>query len=381
MTSFEEILPTANKILEEYYLCDHCLGRLFSKQLALTSNRLLGKRLRKDSESAKSCHICRNLYCDLKPLLELMLENSSGYDFETFMLGTQIKPSIVDRDDFIRSKFKLMGTDGVKTDITRQLSKQFSRKTGKTLDVLVPDLTFTINIKDRLCQIRTKPIILQANYTKTKRGFPQKQKPCSNCSGKGCQTCSFHGISEFESVEGKISEMLFARFGCTTVKFTWIGGEDRSSLVLGTGRPFFAKIQNPSKRCPRLARKIQLGFVDLYRCKILERFPRMPIKFFSTIKIRISAEANICTSDLRKLKPVLRHPVAVYEISGKRSEKSISRARYKRLSGSDFVLTVDAEGGLPVRRFVEGDDVSPGIGEILGVGCKCVRFDFMKVYQ
>lgn len=381
MTSFEEILPTANKILKEYRLCDHCLGRLFSKQLGLISNRLLGKRIRRNFGSTKKCYICRDLYHGMKTLLGLMLESSSGCDFETFMVGTQIKPSIVDRDDFIRSKFKLVGTDGVKTDITRHLSKQFSRKTGKTLDIIDPDLTLTVNIKDRLCPIRTKPIILHANYTKTKRGFPQKQKPCSNCSGKGCQACNFHGISEFESVEGKISEMLFARFGCTTIKFTWIGGEDKSSLVLGTGRPFFAKIQNPSKRHSGFAQKIELGFVDLHKCKILEGFPRMPIKFFSTIKIRISAEARIGTSDLRGLKSALRNPVVVYETSGKRSEKSVSCVRYKRLSGSDFVLTVDAEGGLPVKRFVEGSDVSPGIGEILGVGCKCMQFDFMKIYQ
>ena len=62
------------------------------------------------------------------------------------------------------------------------------------------------------------------------------------------QNCDFHGISEFDSVEGIISKLFFKKFGGTTAKFTWIGGEDNSSLVLGNGRPFFVKIKNPFKR-------------------------------------------------------------------------------------------------------------------------------------
>ena len=62
----------------------------------------------------------------------------------------------------------------------------------------------------------------------------------NNCSGKGCRICNFHGISEFDSVEGLYSpQFLFEKFGGSTAKFTWIGGEDKSSLVLGTGTTFF----------------------------------------------------------------------------------------------------------------------------------------------
>ena len=58
-----------------------------------------------------------------------MLESTSKYGFSSFVVGTIIKPSIIDRDDYIRSKFRLRGIDSVKTDITHELSKQFSRKT------------------------------------------------------------------------------------------------------------------------------------------------------------------------------------------------------------------------------------------------------------
>ena len=65
--------------------------------------------------------------------------------------------------------------------------------------------------------------------------------------GKDADICNFHGIYEFNSVEGMISQYIFEKMGGTVAKFTWIGGEDKSSLVLGNGRPFFVKLQNPHK--------------------------------------------------------------------------------------------------------------------------------------
>ncbi|MDH3678201.1 MAG: pseudouridine synthase, partial [Nitrosopumilus sp.] len=206
MSEFKVVYPIVNQILKKYFLCDSCLGRLFSKKLNASSNRLLGKKLKqKKFPLSKNCYICKNLLDNLSPYLGLMYESSSKFSFSSFVIGTIIKPSLIDRDDYIRSKYRLIGIDGVKTDITRELSKQFARKTKKTLDFLDPDVTFTINFKEKICQIRSKYISLQGRYNKIKRGFPQKKKSCENCSGKGCRMCNFHGLIEQESVEAKIS--------------------------------------------------------------------------------------------------------------------------------------------------------------------------------
>ena len=57
-----------------------------------------------------------------------MLDSSSHYTFKTYGVGLLIKPSIVDRDDFIRSKYKLKGIDSIKTDIAKELIKLFTKK-------------------------------------------------------------------------------------------------------------------------------------------------------------------------------------------------------------------------------------------------------------
>ncbi|MFB5612231.1 MAG: tRNA pseudouridine(54/55) synthase Pus10 [Nitrosarchaeum sp.] len=380
MTNFKEIIPIANQIMINYDLCDSCLGRLFSKQMNLSSNKLLGKKLKNTlKRSSKKCFICKNLLDNLAPYLKLMLDHSSQYDFSTMVVGALIKPSIVDRDDYIRSKYKLKGIDSVKTDITKELGKSFIKKTKKTIDFLNPDLTFTINFKDESCQLRSKPLLLHGRYTKIERGLPQKQKPCVNCSGKGCRGCNFHGISEYDSVEGKISEFLFNKFGGTTAKFTWVGGEDKSSLVLGSGRPFFVKIQNPFKRNLSLPRKIILNSVIMYNCKIISKPPKTPIRFYSLIELKISVENPFLSTTLKKLKSISKGPVVVYEKSGKRTEKIISDLKYKKTSKNDFTLFFRAEGGLPVKRFVDGDDVTPGISQIMNDKCTCLSFDFLEI--
>ena len=82
---------------------------------------------------------------------------------------------------------------------------------------------------------------------------------------------------------------------------------------------------------------------------------------------------------LQKLKNLTKNPIAVYEKSGKRSEKKILSIKYKKHDDTSFTLFFKFEGGLPVKRFVSGDDVSPGITQTLGVSCKCGEFDFHDV--
>jgi len=378
MSEYQKIIPIANQILKKYELCDNCLGRLFSKQLHLSSNKLLGKKLKKNLNSAEKCYICKNLFNNLNYFLKLMIDSSLNYSFLSFSLGAIIKPSVIDRDDFIRSKYKLKGIDSVKTDISKELRKLFSRKTKKIIDLLDPDVTFTINLKDESCQMRSKSISLSGRYIKTSRGFSQKQKSCENCSGKGCRICNFHGISEYDSIEGLISQFLFKKFGGLTAKFTWIGGEDKSSLVLGTGRPFFVKIKNPLKRNSKLT-SVTFDFLKITNLKIIQDTPKKPLKFSSSIELKISTDDEIDSKNLKKLKYLLKHPIVVYEKSGKRTEKKISSMKYKKNSRNTFTLFIQAEGGLPVRRFVNSDDVSPGISQILNTSCVCQEFDFHDI--
>ena len=378
MSNYSQIIPIANKIVKKYDLCDQCLGRLFSKQLHLSSNQLLGKKLKNGYDSKNKCYVCKNLFYNLDHFLKLMLGFSSNYVFNTYGVGVMIKPSIVDRDDFLRSKYKLKGIDSVKTDITKELIKLFSKKTNKMIDPLDPEVTFTLNLKDESCQLRSKSITVSGRYIKSKRGIPQKQKSCGNCSGKGCRICDFHGISEFDSVEGIISKLFFKKFGGTTAKFTWIGGEDNSSLVLGNGRPFFVKIKNPFKRKIKLFDE-KFNFISLYNLKLVNESPKKSLNFNSRIKIKISTSSQIDSKNLKKLKDLTITPIVVYDKSGKYYEKKIFDVKYKKNSKNIFTMIITAEGGLPIKRFIVGDDVLPNVSTLFDTSCVIQEFDFLDI--
>ena len=378
MSNYSTVLSTSNKIIKKYNLCDYCLGRLFRKQLRLSSNKLLGKKLKNGRESNHSCYICKNLFDNLDHFLKLMLDSSFDYKFRSFSIGTIIKPSIVDRDDALKSEFKLRGIDGVKYDITKELGKLFSKKTKKITNYIDPEIIFTVNLKEPSCNLRSKPIVISGRYTKSKRGYSQKQKSCDNCSGKGCRTCDFHGISEFNSVEGVISKLIFKKFGGTTTKFTWIGGEDKSSLVLGSGRPFIVKLQNPLKRKIKLSDYIS-DFISIFNLKIIDDSPKTPLKFSSLVTIKISTDSKFDAKYLKKLKNLKNCSIIVSEKSGRSYEKKIFDINYKKTSDQIILVKIRVEGGFPIKRFVIGNDVTPNISGIIGTHCVPDKFDFLEI--
>ena len=53
----------------------------------------------------------------------MVLKSVSEYEFKTFLLGVTMRPSVVDGDDFIRSKFHLIGAESVKSAFAHDLSK------------------------------------------------------------------------------------------------------------------------------------------------------------------------------------------------------------------------------------------------------------------
>ena len=111
---------------------------------------------------------------------------------------------------------------------------------------------------------------------------------------------------------------------------------------------------------------------------ISKPFKKIP-KFSSLIKIKIHTENEIDPKKLKKLKKLVNSSVTVFEKSRKRSEKIISNLNYKKTSNNSFNLIIKTEGGLPVKRFVESNEVNPGISKILNNSCSCNQFDFYEV--
>ena len=382
LEEFNKITLQSKSILQEYDLCDNCLGRFFISSAHWSSGRRLGNKIRNsiNSRAVTKCHICKDLFSKTDLYVKMMCNASIGYEFSTFTVGAILKQSIIERDDKLRSKFHLRGVDGIKTAVTRELGKKFVRKTKTRTDHLLPDMTFTINFKTEQCNVKTKPVFLYGRYIKDKRGFPQKEESCQDCKGKGCNFCDNRGIILFDSVEGKISQFLYEKFGANQVKFTWIGGEDKTSLVMGKGRPFFAKLLSPKKRNVRLPKKSNLDEITIHGLRKIHHIPNGSIHFKSNINILVSTKNNISSQKLKKLKQLITTPIEITDSNNKQHKKTIYKLKYKKNSLQLLTIEIEADGGIPIKRFVDGFSIIPNISGILGTQCTCEKFDINQIY-
>ncbi len=376
--AYDVILQESRKILKEFSLCDSCLGRLYVKKLHLISAKLLGKKIKFQINYKKDekCYICKNLLDHLDPYVERLLDISKNTAYSSFLVGAILKPSFMDRDDFIRSKFKTRGIDSVKTEITRHITKSFAKKSQKIPEPHDPDITFLVNFRIDTCKLRLKSLIVFGRYIKNTRGLPQKQKPCPDCSGRGCIFCNNCGIVKFNSIEGIIAQYFYKHYDCIQAKFTWIGGEDKDSLVSGSGRLFFAKLVNPKKRNSGVKKQIRLGPVTLFGLRKIGQIPTVPIRFQSTISIQVHANSKI--KSLSRLKLLVKNPITISDGS-KTTKRVIHFVSYAKTGPDSFTLNIVADGGVPIKKLVEGEGIEPNVSAILGVNCTCVQFDFSDI--
>lgn len=374
----DSILDESRKALKEFPLCDCCLGRLYVKRLRLSCTRLLGKKIKSclDYTGNKKCFVCRDLCDHLDTYVEKLLLISKETHYADFLIGTVLKPSFLDRDDTLRSKLRARGIDSVKTEITRLVTQSFSRRSKKTLNHNDPDLTFLVNFRTGICEQRSKSMLVLGRYLKGARGMPQKQRPCQDCDGRGCIFCSNHGIDSFDSVEGVMAQFFYKKYGSEQAKFTWIGGEDKDSLVCGGGRPFFARIINPKKRNRRLPGRVNLGSISVLNVRKVRRIPVDPVRFESKISLQVKADSEI--GALSKLRRLAGSMVTIHDGS-KSTLRQIRAASYRKTSPDSFLLNLTAEGGISMKRLVDGNGIEPSVSGLLGVRCTCVRFDFEDI--
>lgn len=366
----------AQRLCSEFDLCASCLGRLLSRGERGVSARTMGRRFLPDGAGGK-CFVCRGMMDHLEEMAGMALERVSGYDFGTFSVGATLKPSVLDRDDYLRSRLRARGADSIKTALTGDLCRIISRRSGRHLDRTDPDITIVVDTRFGSCEVRSKHVVVQARYAKPHRGIPQKKDACPSCSGTGCGDCGLSG-SAGPSVETIFAGFLLERMGGTDVRFTWVGGEDRSSLVLGGGRLLYARVRNPVRREVRLPGTASLGGIRFSGVSLVPEVPSRIPRFRSTIRIRVEAAEIIDPAALRRLHGLVGE-VSVGEQSGRASRRMVHSLRYRRVSDRAFRMVVDADGGLPVKRFVAGQDVEPSVSGALGIDCDCARFDFLNI--
>lgn len=314
MIIFEKVV----EIYQNYYICPHCLGRMFSLLATDTTNyergysilltltmenhsnflsssdydkndaivilKLLAENaafspairalaregLETNSEHLhKDCYLCNGIFSNLKPYVIAANEKVNALEFDSFLIGSSIESAIINREDAFKAKFNLIHAESFKTHFNRELGKQLSPVLTKPTDLKKPHVTiiFQLGFENFKIDLLIRSLFISGRYNKYIRGIPQTHWDCRICRGKGCEACNGTGKQYAESVEELINTEFLFSSKATDSKFHGAGREDIDVKMLGTGRPFVLELKNPKVRSLNLL-KIQKKINRKHRKKI-----------------------------------------------------------------------------------------------------------------
>ena len=353
------------------------------KETLLKQYRLCKRRLERHISTGKPsrpCYICQGLMDNLGAIANSILAEVKAFEFDTFLIGATLSTRLYEREDTMRARLKIRGRESIKHYLTRELSMRLTRLTRKQVEYGKPDITITLTVdKENNVNVAviSRPLAFVGVYIKKTRGLPQKQDRCASCVGKGCNSCNYSGLSGYDSVEGIIANELVQITRGQTPKFTWMGSEDQSSLVLGSGRPFYVRVFNPKKR--KLKNKAVKGNGIKAMLNAINYIPVIQPRFTVKTKIYIRCENALTKKILETLNSLSGSKVS-FENRSKVGIKSIYSVRIRQIDNNQFTLTITADGGLMIKQLVGGEEyMKPNIAEILGMKCECLLFDILDV--
>ena len=196
----EFLSSKVSEILQEYDICDACLGRQFSMLGTQTTNQQRGYALKlaltmqmhlegqnlkvrledrhstrlktlhsiaisnpqgrcsaklsaieggADSPSNESfqCYLCDNIFSQVNDIADIAVLRVNQIEFENFLVGTTIMPEISDREDEFRARFQLTHGEAFKSHLNREIGKLLQKRLDLPVEFKDPQLTLPCRIR------------------------------------------------------------------------------------------------------------------------------------------------------------------------------------------------------------------------------------------
>ena len=295
MTICDKVL----EIYQKYYICTHCLGRVFallgtsttnlergnsllltftmenhrkcfsknknSEKIAINNLRILAENAKfipaqrvlenegydySKINSDEKCYLCNDIFLNLQIYIDKAKELVKNIEFNSILVGTSPDSEIINREDKFKAELNLLNSESFKSHFNRVVGKTISIELNKPAEFGNPDVLFLYSIGNKNFEIELiiKSVFIAGRYNKLIRGIPQTHWICKNCQGKGCEICNFSGKQYDISVEELISPEFIKEAQATELKFHGAGREDIDVRMLGTGRPYILELKSPKVR-------------------------------------------------------------------------------------------------------------------------------------
>jgi tRNA pseudouridine synthase 10 len=414
-----DLLEKTLSMLEEYPLCDHCLGRQFAllghsvendergmaiklaltlkaHELALSKNkegaRILKilatngfsktaqeilKKMKKHISSKnfpKTCFLCESTFESSGDLAKKAFEKLENYEYSSFLVGIELPIAVEEREDEFKAEFDVSYGENMRNEFGRVIGKKIAERSRKIADYKKPEIVVLVNPFAEKISLQINPLYIAGRYKKLVRGIPQSKWFCSNCQGKGCEKCNWTGKMYPESVEELIAKPLLDVTNGIKASFHGSGREDIDARMLGTGRPFAIEITKPQKRfldLKKLEKAIDAyaeGKVEVSSLQFADKAAVRKLKKAESAqkeyRVVMEFENKIATKDLRVLEEKLTNlmikqktPLRVlHRRADLMREKYIYEVKVKKLSPKKAEMKIRCQGGLYVKELVTGDE-------------------------
>lgn len=399
----DTILKQAEPLLDQYRLCDACLGRLFRKELKEGNNTQKGQHIRKhlrhiSKVSPDECWLCEGLIAQIPHFAQLITQTLKEYEYDTFLVGSKIDQDIQDREQQLWKLLTMDDAEPIKMEMNREIGKILEPSLQKTVDIPNPDIMAVIDTRYDIVSLQISSLFIYGRYRKLQRGIPQTRWPCSVCFGKGCKKCAYTGRLYETTVEELIAKKALELTHGTDESFHGSGREDIDALMLGSGRPFVLEIKNPQKRNIDLhelenqtnqATKNKVEITNL-RFSNREEVARLKAaEFRKTYRVTLEAAQPLNKEKLIKVAQALQgkliKQLTPTRVAHRRANKIRERIIYncviESVEGTLARLTLETESGTYVKEFISGDGekTQPNFSELIGIPCVVKELDVIDV--
>jgi len=326
------------------------------------------------------CFICHGLTAKVAKMGRLVIRQVRPYEFDSFSVGVIVPDEVQEREDQLRSHLQIRGLETIKSQLSGKVAELVKKKTRKRVDRRRPQLTILADFSNEVASASSKSLFVFGRYTKP-RGVSQRKEFCEKCSGRGCPECK-GGYVDAPSMEEILGRRFGRILGSSRTKFTWIGSEDRDSVVYPPGRPFIMEVKDPKlRKVPARSTLITgSGRATVSNARVLRDRPATVPSFSFRTRAFLNSAEKLDGIDLSLARNLMKSVVTYRNNKGRLVEKKVYSVRVERKRGR-LVADIWLDGGLPVKRLVSGESVSPSLSEVLGIPLVCERFDILRVKQ
>ena len=370
--------------MEKTPLCNECAKRFFDCGAVRPADR------------GEECFICSGALSALSSLVESALIQSKGFEWETFSVSSSFSRALLLREAEVATHLLPGQYTSLKNSVNASIAEKIAKAAGKKNNQRSADASFEFDFTVKKATARPMQLYIHGHYIKLARGFCQSRWHCSECGGKGCDSCSGSGMN-YPSVEDEIGKILIPAFGASGCTLHASGREDVDVRCLGSGRPFVAELASPKKRSASL-RSLEREFAKNENVRAIGlRFVHKAFidsvcnsHFEKEYEAIVSADRALTAADAKKIAALSGTELNQHtptRVLARRTDMLRKRTVYKisaqAIDGGKLKLHILAEAGTYIKEFIHSDDgrTTPSVSSTLKCKAACDSLDVVGIHD